>query len=289
MTLPTVDTLVTYPDGATTSEGAVLHVEPLPDGRTAVILDLTAFHPVDTAWPDQPADHGILTSALGTQPIVDAVTGGIHDGTLHLGADLPVRTGTEGWVFVVAHIIEGTPPEIGERVRVDVDADYRAALSAAHTACHLAALALDAALADAWTKPAPTDALGNPAFDALAIQQSRISPFHSLDTYRIGKSLRRKGFTVAALDDLDSVAARTNAQLATWVADGGPVRIARDDDRLSSRRTWICDLPDGSTDIPCGGTHLSDIAEIAGITAALMTNQVEGGLELTMHTTANAD
>lgn len=287
VTLPTGDTRVTYPDGATTSDGTVLHVERMSDGRSAVILDVTAFHPIDTAWPDQPADRGTLTSAHGTQPIVDAVTGGIHDGTLHLGADLPVRTGTGGWVFVVAHIIDGTPPEVGDQVRVDVDEDYRAALSAAHTACHLAALALDAALVDAWTKPAPTDALGHPAFDALAIQQSRIFPHRSIDTYRIGKSLRRKGFTAAALDDLGSVAARVDDQLAAWLAVGGAVRIARGDDGLSSRRTWICELPEGVTDIPCGGTHISDIAELSGITTSLTADQADGGLELTMHTSAH--
>jgi alanyl-tRNA synthetase len=274
VTFPAADTRVTYPDGATTSRGTVLHVEPLASGRTAVILDVTAFHPVDTAWPDQPADHGTLTTADGTQPIVDAVTGGIRDAVLHLGADLPVRTGTEGWVFVVAHVIEGTPPEIGEQVGIDVDADHRAALSAAHTACHLAALALDSALADAWSKPVLTDALGNPAFDALAIQQSRIAPHRSIDTYRIGKSLRRKGFTVAALDALDAVAARVDAQLATWLAAGGPVRIDRADDELSSRRTWICDLPEGSTDIPCGGTHVADIAELSAIAVSLTRNDV---------------
>lgn len=288
MTLPTTDTRVTYPDGATTSTGTVLHVAPLLDGRSAVLLDVTAFHPVDTAWPDQPADHGTLTTAHGTQPIVDGVTGGIHDGGLHLGADLPVRTGTDGWVFVVAHIIEGTPPKVDDQVRVGIDPDYRAALSAAHTACHLAALALDAALSTAWTKPAPTDALGNPAFDALAIQQSRITPHRSVDTYRIGKSLRRKGFTVAVLDELDTVNERIDTQLATWVAAGGPVRIDRDDYGLSSRRSWRCELPCGSTDIPCGGTHVANLTDTSEITTSLDVNQVEGGLELTMMTTVTA-
>lgn len=285
MTLPTIDTRVTYPDGAVTSDGRVLHVESLPHGRSAVILDVTAFHPIDTAWPDQPADRGTLTSAIGTQPIVDAVTGGIHGGTLFLGADLPVRNGTEGWVFVVAHVIEGTPPEVGEQVRVDVEAVHRAALSAAHTACHLAALALDVALAAAWSKTVGTDALGNPAFDALAIQESRITPHRSFDTYRIGKSLRRKGFSVDALDDLEAVAERADAQLATWVAAGGAVRIERDDEGLSARRTWVCDLPEGSTDIPCGGTHIPDIAVLSGIRVSLARNDIPGAVELVMETT----
>jgi hypothetical protein len=53
-------------------------------------------------------------------------------------------------------------------------------------------------------------------------------------------------------------------------------------DRLDS------DLPDGSTDISCGGTHVANLTEIADITTSLTTNGVEGGLELTMTTTANA-
>jgi alanyl-tRNA synthetase len=290
MALPTSDTTVSYPDGATASIGTVVHVEPLPDGRSAVLLETTAFHPVDVAWPDQPADRGTLTTGHGTQPIVDALTGGIHEGRLYLGADLPVRTGTEGWVFVVAHLIEGDPPSSGDSAQIEVDTDYRAALSAAHTACHLAALALDAALAQGWEKPAPLDSLGNPAFDSLAIQQSRIHPHHSADLYRIGKSLRRKGFTPTAIADPGSVADRINEQLAQWVAAGGSVRIERDaDDRLSSRRTWVCELPEGRVAIPCGGTHVTDLAELSGVTAALAVRDVDGGVELLMDTRVRTD
>lgn len=284
MPLPTTDTTVTYPDGATTSTGTVLHVEPLSDGRSAVLLDTTAFHPVDTAWPDQPADRGTITTTAGAQPIVDAVTGGIRDGELLLGEDMPVRTGTEGWTFVVAHIIEGPPPAVGEPAQIYVDQDHRAALSAAHTACHLAALALDSALSAAWSKLAPTDALGNPAFDALAIQRSRIDAHRSTDTYRIGKSLRRKGFAPTSLDDPSAVAERVNAQLAQWIQAGGAVRIERDDPALSARRTWVCELTDGRTNIPCGGTHIHDLAELSDITTSLTTTEIDGGLELIMET-----
>ncbi|PWD51102.1 metal-dependent hydrolase [Serinibacter arcticus] len=285
MTLPTTDTTVTYPDGATTSAGTVLHVEALPGGRSAVLLDTTAFHPVDTAWPDQPADRGTLTTpSTGTQAVVEAVTGGIADGRLLLGADLPVRTGTDGWVFVVAHILEGDVPTVGEEARIDVDPDLRRELSAGHTACHLAALALDAALAPAWTKEPPVDALGNPAFDALAIQRSRIEPLGSIDTYRIGKSLRRKGFSPDGLADLAAVADAVNARLAQWLDGGGAVSVERSDSALSARRTWVCELDDGRTDIPCGGTHVRDLAEIGAITCSLTRSQVDGGVEVVMRT-----
>ncbi|KQV25101.1 MULTISPECIES: hypothetical protein [unclassified Microcella] len=286
MALPSHDTLVSYPDGATASTGTVLHVEPLDDGLSAVILDATAVHPIDTAWPDQPSDRGVLRGAAGEARIERAVMGGIHDGALLLGTDLPVRTGTEGWTFVVAHLVDGAAPAEGESVEVVADADLRAALSAGHTACHLASLALDGALSDSWTKETPRDALGNPAFDQLAIVTSRIHEHGSIDTYRIGKSLRRKGFAPAGLDDVAAVAARANALLAGWVAAGGAVRIERADAAITTRRTWVCALPEGEVRIPCGGTHVDDLAAFTSIEVALERTDVEGGIELVMTTTA---
>ncbi|MFE5409918.1 metal-dependent hydrolase [Microbacterium sp. NPDC056569] len=286
MTL-TDGTVVTYPAGAVSSRGTVLHVADAGDGRTAVVLDETAFHPVDTAWPDQPADRGTLRVGDVELVLVDAVVGATQGDGLLLGPDVPVRTGTEGWTFVVAHLVEnGALVAAGDTVDVTVDAAYRTALSAGHTACHLASLALDAALADAWRKDAPTDALGAPAFDALAIQESRILPDASRDAYRIGKSLRRKGFDPDTLDDLDALAARVDAQLAEWIAAGGAVRIERDGDTLADRRSWVCELPGGEARIPCGGTHVASLHELAAVTVAFTSTTVEGGLELVMTTTA---
>jgi alanyl-tRNA synthetase len=286
MGLPTSDTRVSYPDGEVASSGTVLHVEALAGGRSAVLLEATAAHAVDTAWPDQPADRGRMRWGSTEAPLVDVVTGGVHEGELLLGAELPVRGGTAGWVFVVGHVVDVEPPPVGATVEVEVDAAHRRALSAGHTACHLASLALDAALADAWSKPVRPDALGAPGFDAAAIQSSRIEPHGSVDVYRVGKSLRRAGFDPAALDDPDAVAARANLLLAAWVASGASVRIERDDDALSARRAWVCELPDGAARIPCGGTHLTSLAELDAVTVALDVVSVAGGLELTMRTTA---
>lgn len=285
MTLPTTDTIITYPAGHTRSSGTVVHVEALPDGRSAVLLDRTAAHAVDTAWPDQPADHATLNTEQGRVEVVDILTGGIHDNNLFLGRDLPVRTGTEGWVFVVAHIIDATAPAEGATVQVEVDTERRAALSAGHTACHLAALALDAAVADRWTKPAPVDALGHPAFDALAIQSSRISPDGSEDVYRLGKSLRRKGFPATAFDDVEEITARVNDRLADWIAAGGRVHIDTAGQGLSDRRSWECDLPEAHVSIPCGGTHVSNLADLARVTVALSATDAGNATEITMITT----
>lgn len=280
-------TVVDYPAGATTSTGTVVHVEDLGDGRSAIVLDRTAFHPVDTAWPDQPADRGILILGDGTRvPILDAVVGATQGDALVLGPDVPVRTGTEGWTFVVAHVVAHDGIAIGHAVGVEADELHRAALSRGHTACHLASLALDAALAPAWRKPAAVDALGAPAFDALAIQESRIEPDGSRDVYRIGKSLRRKGFDPGALDDPAALAADIDARLAAWLAEGAGIRVERDGDALADRRFWVCSLPEGEARIPCGGTHATSLADLATMTVDLVATPVEGGIELVMTTTA---
>ena len=283
--LPTADTVVTYPTGAVTSTGTVIHVESLGGARTGVLLDTTACHPVDAAWPDQPADRGILLVDGDSFDIVDCVVGATDGTALYLGADVPVRKGTEGWAFVVVHIIEGSVIE-GATADVRVDVDYRRALSAGHTACHLASLALNAQLASAWTKEVQLDGLGHPNFDGIAIETSTISEYGSVDVYRIGKSLRKRGFTPAALDDLAAVADGANAQLAQWVTSAAEVTIAREGDGLTSRREWRCALPGHPVSIPCGGTHLASLAELASVTVSLAVEEIAGAVEVRMTTTA---
>jgi alanyl-tRNA synthetase len=278
-------TAITYPQGATTTSGTVVHVADAGDGRAAVILDATALHPVDTAWPDQPADRGVLRAGEREWPVADVVVGAWNGDSLLLGRDVPVRTGTEGWTFVVAHIVDGDGPAVGDTVETEADAAYRDALSAGHTGCHLASLALDAALADAWRKEAPVDALGAPAFDALAIQESRILPGGSRDVYRIGKSLRRKGFDPEHLADLDALTTRVNTRLSEWVDAAGAVRIDAAGPALADRRTWVCELPGAEVRIPCGGTHVGSLAELASVAVAFEAAPVDGGSELVMTTT----
>jgi alanyl-tRNA synthetase len=268
VTLPERDTRVTYPDGALGATTRVLHVAPVGDGRVAVITETTSFHPVDAAWPDQPADAGVIRSGTAEFRVRDAVVAATDGEVLHLGADIPMRRGTEGWAFVVAHLVdEGSAIVEGDEVEIEADAATRHALSAGHTACHLAALALNRALADRWSKPAREDALGSPDFDGAAIASSRIVPNGSVDRYRLNKSLRRAGFDTASLsDDLDGLRHAVAAQLEQWIATGATVRIERDGDGLTDRRSWVCELPDGTARIPCGGTHLESLGELSTVT-----------------------
>jgi Ser-tRNA(Ala) deacylase AlaX len=275
MALPTTDTHVTYPRGETESTSRVLHVELLEDGRRAVLLDVTAFHPVDHAWPDQGPDQGELVGESGRWPVVDCVVGATDGTGLYVGDRSPVRKGTAGWAFVVVHLLEGGPtgPEEGDAVVARVDPAHRAAVSAGHTGCHLASLALNRTMAGRWKKEVLPDALGAPNFDALAIDTTVIGEFNSVDRYRLGKSLRRKGFGV---EDLDPVAlsASVNATLAGWTATGASIGIDVDGPGLTDRRRWICDLPEKRAEIPCGGTHLQSLA---GITVTVRLELTESG------------
>ncbi|CAN5566388.1 hypothetical protein BH09ACT4_BH09ACT4_17380 [soil metagenome] len=287
MTLPTTDTVVTYPLGDTTAEARVLHIESIDDERLAVLLDRTACHPVDASWPDQPADRGVLDAGDITIDILDAMVAATDGSTLYIGSDIPVRKGTEGWAFVVAHLVDADASLTeGDTVTVEVDAAYRAALSVGHSACHLASLALNAALAGGWSKEPRPDSLGVPDFDGAANESSRILEHGARDTYRVGKSLRKAGFDPATLESPATVAAAVNATLASWVSTGGAIHIDRDGELLTDRRYWVAELPGGTARIACGGTHVNSLAELGTVAVELSTAQLDGALGMTMATRA---
>ncbi|SIO25472.1 alanyl-tRNA editing protein [Agromyces cerinus] len=289
MTLPSRDTIVTYPGGALEAESIVLHIAPAGDGLVAVVTETTSFHPVDAAWPDQPADTGSLSTGGPEIPIVDAVVAATDGTELFLGSDIPVRKGSEGWSFLVAHLVaDGAAIAEGDTATVRADASARRALSVGHTACHAAALALNAALAGNWSKAAREDALGAPDFDGIAIASSRIVPGGSVDVYRLNKSLRRAGFDTAAVaaDELGELAASVTATIAEWAAAGAPVRIDREGDGLTDRRYWVAELPVGTASIACGGTHVESLAELGDVRVEFEAGDDAGTPVLTMRTHA---
>ncbi|HEU5352889.1 MAG TPA: metal-dependent hydrolase [Actinocrinis sp.] len=283
MAFPNTTTLVTFPSGTTEGSSTIVAAVPLPGGVIGVVTDTTPFHPLDHSWPDQPGDTGTMEFVDSTDfgggrcPIVDCVTGAVGpDGEFALGEQIPVRRGDPQWTWLAVHLVEfgcapaGPQALLGRAVVLRADPARRVALSAAHTGCHLLALALNAALADRWRKSARLDALGSPDFDALAMDGSRMDEHASTDRYRIGKSLRRKGFDAEGLaDSLGEITARVNARLAGWIAADAPVRVEAPGPELTARRRWTCALPEGAASIDCGGTHLARLGELASLTTSL--------------------
>ena len=266
-------TLVSFAAGATVEVATVLRVV-VVESVTVVVVDRTPFHPVDHTWPDQPGDSGEIRFDGRAVRVTEAVMAAVSDeGVFAVGTDIPVKRGVEGWTWLVAHPIEGDAPDWlveGARVELVVDEARRAGLSRGHTACHLASLALDGALADLWRKDPGEDALGSPDFEGRANQTSRIREDGAVDEYRLGKSLRRAGFdtetfaaTIAEREDA------INAHLAEWVASGAVSRVIPDGPTIVDRRTWHCELPEGTADILCGGTHAGSLDEFAQITVSL--------------------
>ena len=290
-------TLVTFPSGATAGSSAVLELvalgaPDLPSGGLGLIVDTTPFHPVDHTWPDQPGDSGTVLVDGVVYPVVDSVTGAIGpDGRFAVGEDIPVKRGDEAWTWQVVHILESGPsPEAfaAANAQLRVDADRRRALSAAHTGCHLMALALNEALEDRWRRePGREDPFGCPDFDAIAMDSSRMDEHASTDKYRIGKSLRKKGFDPDGLaEQLPELTTRVNTRLAEWIAADAPVRIeafgGEKTARLTARREWICELPQGTASIFCGGTHLTRLGELDALQCTLSLS--DDGTELVVVT-----
>jgi len=275
---PTTESDIDRPESVAEGEA-----EAFPAGALGLVVDTTPFHPVDHTWPDQPGDSGTVLVDGVAYPVVDCVTGAIGpNGEFAVGAQIPVRRGDEAWSWQVVHVLEAGPePDglVGAIAQLRVDAERRRALSAAHTGCHLTALALNEALSERWRKaPGREDPFGRPDFDSIAMDTSRMDEHASTDRYRIGKSLRKKGFDPDGLaEQLPELADRINARLAGWIAADAPVRVeafgGEKSTRLTVRRQWVCDLPEGTASIFCGGTHLSHLGELEALQCTLSLSE----------------
>lgn len=274
-----LSSVITYPGGETRCVARVVAAVPRPsgDGGSVVVLDRTCFHPLDHTWPDQPSDSGHLL--LGTEeiPVLDGVTCAFDgDGRFAVGTEIPARRGDEDYQFVVGHVVAApvdTLP-VGTEVEVLVDEDLRADLSTGHSACHVAAMALNEVTDGYWNKEARQDSRGHRDLDNQFITVSRIGRRTSTDSYRVGKSARKKGLRAQELlDELPSVETRLNDLLRSWIDSGGAITLTPQVCALDAKRQWTADLGGNPAVIPCGGTHLTDVAQLAGLTVRLTAEE----------------
>lgn len=254
---------------------------------TLLVTDLTPFHPQSHLWPDQPGDVGTVRWEGGEAAVGPCRMGAISpEGELFVDTEIPVKRGADGWAFVVVHPLASSHHlAIGSPVELTVDAEARHALSLGHSACHLVALALNRALTPYWRKEtSELDALGQPDFDRLAIQHSRVEPRGSKEQYRIGKSLRKKGInSEALLADLDRIALQVNEQLMRWLKEGGEIRRSRAGEAIIDSRYWHGMVDGREITIPCGGTHVGSLTELGQVQVTLASS--EEGFTLTTRVT----
>lgn len=230
-------TKITFPGGDTFGESIIIHYENLRNDSSKIMLFTreTPFHPIDNRWPDQPSDKGIIT--LDNEDIIvqECFTATYNKNTKEILVDkeISARKNDPECFFLVAHIVDKNTIEkhkdlIDKKVKLKVDEDYRYLLSKAHSACHLAALALNKATNKYWKKEFQKDSLGNFDLDSIAVIESKITDKQSFDRYRLGKSVKKKGFDSALfLSEIDSIEKEINAQIKTWLSNDLEIYTSR--------------------------------------------------------------
>lgn len=242
--------LVTYPGGSTEETTTVLALRSVGN-TTCFVVERTPCHPVNPKWPDQPADR-CRAIINGSSLAIDCEEGSLAGNEIRDG----VVSDDDDVVGCVIHRVEETSLAVGDSLQLTVDTPYRRLLSVNHSRCHFGAFALNLALSTAWRKdPHRADALGNPDFDQLAITSSTIDERGSIDVYRVGKSLRKKGFTPDTLDDLDALRESIAASLRAWLGDEPSILVQPRESLLNHRRKWQSAINGTLVDMPCGGTH----------------------------------
>ena len=264
-------TAVTFAGGSLHEAALVVFTAEVA-GEWLVVTDRSPFHPVSLSWPDQPGDRGWLICGTTRFKVLDSREGLLNrrTGVLSVGEEArALKRSDPDLTSVVLHVTEAAPTT--KAVTLEVDATFRAALSLQHTGVHLAALALNRVAAGFWSKdPQDPDSLGAPNLDKAAVTRSEISEEASTDHYRLGKSLRKKGFDAAGfLANLPARATELNAALRGLLATSAPIRISPAEGPLADRRLWSTRLNGAEVAMPCGGTHLADLVELTEIMVSI--------------------
>lgn len=266
-------TVVTFAGGSLGETARVVFAAEVAGEHLAVTVR-SPFHPQSLSWPDQPGDRGWLILADGRraavldsrEALLNRATGILATGD----AARALKRGDPDIAAVVLHVLDAAVAP-GEVVTLEVDGPFRHALSLQHTGVHLAALALNQCAAPFWTKTSDdSDSLGAPNLDKAAVTQSQIGAGASTDGYRLGKSLRKKGFDAAAfLSDLPGRAAVINETLRQMLTTPAPVVLTPGEGPLGDRRLWSTRLNGVEVSMPCGGTHVARLSDLAAVEVSL--------------------
>lgn len=288
-----VPTQVTFPYSSEPVSTTIMAIQE-GEAYTDIVTPCSNFHPVSHLWPAHPADQGSLQIADDVFTVIDCLTGAIdlESGKLEVDKAISVKRDTAGWVFVVVHRIEGTGHgfQSGQALLLAVDAIHQKALSLAHSAEHLTSLALNKVLANEtyWRKDAEMkDSLNHWDFHRYAQSSSQILPCQAIVGYRLGKTLRKRGFNTEVFSaDLQVIEEAVNQQLASWIELGNTIDLICEGTRLTESRYWKCRLEEDSVaTIPCGGSHARSLSDFASI--RIIIRQIDAQ-NLEIHTNVKA-
>lgn len=295
--LLTQHTGVKFQFGDTIAESAIILFEEVPDtpNKFFLITKETPFYPVNYRWPDQPSDIGKIEIDSTILNVINAkmVAVNKNEGTLKFGENISIPRGDEdNWIMLVAHIIEKTsdinPTNfVGRVAKLFVDEGRRFSLSIPHTASHLMALAINKALSTFWKKETDKDSLGNPDFDKIAITESSIEPYISKDKYRLGKSIKKKGFDIQTFEDnISEIENNVNLYVTNWINTNSTISVECDENYISSMRWWVTEIDGKPVKMACGGTHPKTLSSIKNISIKLNYSKDDGLLFITTKASA---
>ena len=108
--------------------------------------------------------------------------------------------------------------------------------------------------------------MGNYDLDQLTNVSSKILEYGSVDEYRFGKSIRKKGLNIGEMTaDIDELEKGMNEILESWVNSDLEIILSPSDCAIETSRHWKCRLEGGVALMACGGTHVSNTSDIGKI------------------------
>ncbi|WFQ78470.1 hypothetical protein PXH59_12115 [Xenorhabdus sp. SF857] len=253
-----------------------------------VITSNSPFYPKNYKWGDQKSDIGVIVLNNQAVNIVKTYTAVIIDSMIYIDHDIPKKLNIED-KLIPAHYLESLnglecQSIVGAKVKLSVDAEVRHKISAAHSMAHFMSLALNKVTNKYWNKDYDKDSLENYNLDKAAIFKSSISELKSIDTYRLGKSLKKKGFDKASfLESIVSINEEINLILKNWLVTGSEIRVEYTSQDIGSLRLWKSTVENRPVVIPCGGTHIKNTEEIQDIKVEIKPEESDEYIVITTY------
>ncbi|WP_225815522.1 hypothetical protein [Photorhabdus antumapuensis] len=273
--------------GTLTLESNIIGVMKYEDGTILITQD-SPFYPKNYKWPDQLYDNGIVLVGDKELTVTKVYTAGLINGHLYIDQEI-TKQATSPAKIIPAHYLpdlQGISERdlIGKTVTLSVNDETRYRVSAAHSMAHFMSLALNKATNHLWSKVYDTDDLGNYNLDKAAIYQSSVTELKSVDIYRFGKSIKKKGFDKNILiENLDKINKEVNNTLNNWLTQGAEITVEYKSKEISDTRLWKSTIGSMVITIPCGGTHIKNINEVKSVNIEMKIGESADFIQVTTH------